>query len=335
MRSPASPEFSDSLPSPLASPGYANAPEPPPDETEATPAWRLNSPRGFFASLGWTDLAVVGALLLLLAFMSWRIRTTLHYQWNWGSMGHYLVFRDAASGAWRCGLLVQGLLATLRLSLWATLLGCGIGIPAGIGRGSRHVSMRFGCRCYVELARNLPPLVLIFIFYFFVSDQLLAPLGIERLARSLTGWPLALFRWAVAAPEHANAFVSAIVTLALYEGAYIAEIVRAGIQAVPRGQWEAAQALGLGRFSQFRDVILPQALVQILPALAGQFISVIKDSAIVSVISIQELTFQGNELTAATYRTFEVWLTVSLMYLGLTLTCSLAASALEKRLRHR
>ena len=103
--------------------------------------------------------------------------------------------------------------------------------------------------------------------------------------------------------------------MALYEGAYITEIVRAGIQSVERGQWEASYALGLSWWQQMRYVILPQAIQRIIPPLAGQFISTIKDSAIVSVISIQELTYQGMQLMAATYLTFEVWTTVALMYL--------------------
>ena len=134
-------------------------------------------------------------------------------------------------------------------------------------------------------------------------------------------------------PERFAAFMSAVVTLALYEGAYITEIVRAGIQSVEKGQWEASYSLGLSWWSQMRHVILPQAIQRTVPPLAGQFISTIKDSAIVSVISIQELTFQGLELMAATYLTFEVWITITLMYLVLTLGCSLAARRLELRMR--
>jgi polar amino acid transport system permease protein len=128
------------------------------------------------------------------------------------------------------------------------------------------------------------------------------------------------------------AFFSALVTLAIFEGAYIAEIVRAGIQSIDKGQWEAAHALGLSKWQQMRYIILPQAVQRILPPLAGQFISLIKDSSIVSVISIQELTFQGMELMATTYLTFEIWITISLLYLVMTLTCSLAVQRLEVRM---
>jgi len=122
------------------------------------------------------------------------------------------------------------------------------------------------------------------------------------------------------------------VALALYEGAYITEIVRAGIQSVDKGQWEAALSVGLSPFKRMRLVIFPQALTRILPPLAGQFISTIKDSSIISVISIQELTFQGMELMAAALITFEVWITVMLLYLVVCLACSLAVAMLEERL---
>ncbi len=121
--------------------------------------------------------------------------------------------------------------------------------------------------------------------------------------------------------------------IALFEGAYITEIVRAGIQSIEKGQWEASHALGLSRWQQMRHVVLPQAVQRILPPLAGEFINTIKNSSIVSVISIQELTFQGMELLAATRLTFEVWMTVAGLYLVVCLLLSLAVSRLENHMR--
>jgi polar amino acid transport system permease protein len=128
-------------------------------------------------------------------------------------------------------------------------------------------------------------------------------------------------------------FLAALMTMAVYEGAYIAEHVRAGIQSVERGQREAARALGFSPWQQMRLVILPQAVARIVPPLAGQFIATIKDTAIVSVISVQELTFQGLELMAATYMTYEIMIAITLLYLLLTLACSALARRLELRLR--
>jgi polar amino acid transport system permease protein len=126
-----------------------------------------------------------------------------------------------------------------------------------------------------------------------------------------------------------SAFLSALMTLALFEGAYITEIVRAGIQSIEKDQWDASYALGMSRWQTIRHIILPQAVQRILPPLAGQFISTIKDSAIVSVISIQELTFQGMELMSSTYLTFEVWITITFLYLIMALIISLAIERFE------
>ena len=215
------------------------------------------------------------------------------------------------------------------LSIWATFFATLIGIVMGMFRVSRSLFKRLLGGTYVELIRNLPPLVLIFIFYFFVSDQILPVLGVEELVRTLGDSARVVITVLFARPTLFTAFISAMITLSIFEGAYITEIVRSGIQSIEKGQWEASAALGLSRQQQMRYVILPQAIRRILPPLAGQFISTIKDSAIVSVISIQELTYQGMALMASTYLTFEVWITIAAMYLILTLFCSLALEQLE------
>jgi polar amino acid transport system permease protein len=135
----------------------------------------------------------------------------------------------------------------------------------------------------------------------------------------------------LSAPERINAFVSAVFALAIYEGAYISEIVRGGINGIDQGQWEAAWSVGMSRSNTFLKVILPQAFRRVAFPLAGQFISTIKDSAIVSVISIQELTFQGMELMAATFLTFEIWITIAVLYFVLTFSLSRLVALLEKK----
>ena len=119
--------------------------------------------------------------------------------------------------------------------------------------------------------------------------------------------------------------------LALFEAAYITEIVRAGIQSIHKGQWEAACAIGLSPFNVLRDVIMPQALRKILPPLAGQFITLVKDSAIVSLISIQELTFMATEVAATTTKVFETWILVGVMYFVLCYSFALLFDYLERR----
>jgi polar amino acid transport system permease protein len=270
--------------------------------------------------------------LLLLAgaiYILHRVKVGLHYNWDWGSIPQFLFRYDEESKGWVTNILMQGLFTTIRLSVWSTLLATIIGTVMGLCRLSKSLFGRLIGRTYVELIRNLPPLVLIFIFYFFLSDQIMTSIGVDEFVKSRSEDTQALFTFLFAPPPLFSAFLSALITLALFEGAYIAEIVRAGVQSIERGQWEASHALGLSWWQQMRYVILPQATQRILPPLAGQFISTIKDSAIVSVISIQELTFQGMELMSATYLTFEVWITVTALYFILALALSLSVERLE------
>ena len=275
------------------------------------------------------DIAVGLLVAGLTGYIFYRIKVGLHYNWNWGVIPQYLFRYDAEQGKWVANILMQGLFTTIRLSVWGTLLGTVIGTVMGFFRVSASLFKRLVGRTFVELIRNTPPLVLIFIFYFFVSDQIMPILSADDFIRSRSESTQAVLAILFAPPERFTAFISAIITIAVFEAAYITEIVRSGIQSIEKGQWEASYALGLSWWYQVRDVIMPQAVQRILPPLAGQFISTIKDSAIVSVISIQELTFQGMELMAATYLTIECWISITVLYLILTLTLSLCVSRLE------
>ena len=284
------------------------------------------------SSWGWLDTVLLLAFLGVLAYFAYRIDVGLEYRWNWSVIPQYLLRYDATEG-WVPNLLLQGLFTTIRLSFWSILLAIPIGLVSGLLRTSLHLFNRLLGGCYVSLLRNLPPLVLVLIFYFFVSDQLLPYLQIPALLAEAPQPLYSLLTICVAPADQLEAFIAAVITLALLEGAYIGEIVRAGINSIEKGQWEAARALGLRRWQLMRHVVLPQAFQRMIPPLAGQMISTIKDSAIVSVISIQELTFQGMELMASTYLTFEVWTTVALLYFLLTYGCSGFAGRLETRLQ--
>jgi polar amino acid transport system permease protein len=268
-------------------------------------------------------------LLSAVVYIVYEIKIGFSYKWNWAAIPQYFLRYDAEMNAWVPNILLQGFFTTIRLSFWATLFASLIGAVMGLFRVSSSLFRRLIGGTYVELIRNLPPLVIIFIFYFFVGDQILPLLGVEEYIRDSSERTQALVAVFFAPPSLLTAFLSALITLSIFEGAYITEIVRAGIQSIEKGQWEASAALGFSRWQQMRYVVLPQAVQRILPPLAGQFISTIKDSAIVSVISIQELTFQAMELMSATYLTFEIWITITGMYLVLTLTCSLAVERLE------
>ena len=278
------------------------------------------------------DAIVTLLILAVVTYIVYRLIAKLNYKWNWTSIPMYLFRYDEETGSWTSNLLMQGLYNTIRLSIWGTILAVLLGASAGVLRTTSSLFNRLLGRTYVELIRNLPPLVLIFIFYYFVSDQIMPVFGVDEFIRSRSPETQRWLAFFIAPPEYFSAFLSAVVTIGVFEGAYITEIVRAGIQSIEKGQWEASYALGLSWSQQMRWIILPQAVKRVLPPLANQFISTIKDSAIVSVISIQELTFQGMELMAATQLTFEVWLTITAMYLVMTLTLSLGVTRLENRL---
>jgi polar amino acid transport system permease protein len=276
------------------------------------------------------DILLLTVIVGFFVFIAYRLFFALNYKWNWAIIPTYLVRFDAEKQRWTANILLLGFLTTIKLSLWATSLAALLGFFIGLWRISPVFFLRLVSRTYVELIRNTPPLVLVFIFYYFVSDQLLAAAGIEELLRATAGTTRAVLTFFFAEPSLINQFFSGVLTLALFQGAYIAEIVRAGIQAVDTGQWEAGKALGLTNRQVLRQIILPQATRIMLPPLAGEFINTIKWSSIVSIISIQELTFQGLQVMASTQATIEVWLTISCMYLLLCLSLSLLVRRLEK-----
>jgi polar amino acid transport system permease protein len=273
------------------------------------------------------DAVLIALLLAVTIFLVHRVGVEMRYRWQWPVILQYLIRADGDH--WAAGTLMQGFLTTVKLSLWAMVLATLIGTIMGLFRVSHGLFQRLVAGSYVEIVRNLPPLVLVFIVYFFIGEQIMTLFGVERLARAASADTQKILTFLFAPPARLSGFFAGLATLVLYEAAYITEIVRAGIQSIEKGQWEAAHALGLSRWQQLRFVILPQAIRRVLPALAGQLISTIKDSAIVSVISIPELTFQGLELMSATYLTFEVWITITALYFILTFTCSLGVKRLE------
>lgn len=278
------------------------------------------------------DMAVVVVLAAAVSFFFIRMERLLDYHWEWDVIPGYFLFRDGATGHLKANILLQGFVTTIKLSIWAVVLGFFLGTLSGVMGTSASFFRRTASRLYVETIRNIPSLVLVIIFYYFVSSQFLDLLRLDEWLRAKPEGFQKAFGFFLAGPGGINAFLSAVIALAVYEGAYISEIVRGGINGISSGQWEAAWSLGLSGFRTFRLVILPQALRRVASPLAGQFISTIKDSAIVSVISIQELTFQGMELMAATFLTFEVWITITVLYFILCFALSGTVSLLERKL---
>ena len=277
------------------------------------------------------DILLYGAVLLFILYAVYRVNDVLVYHWNWSKVLGFLVKFDEETQSWASNLLLQGLWTTLRLALWATVLATAFGIIMGYWRTCKNLTLRIISRTYVELIRNMPPVVFIFIFYFFVSSQIFPALGIENIDTNGAFASSGMFHFMFGDPQLFSNFLAGMICLALFEGAYITEIVRAGIQSTEKGQWEAARAIGLSPFNVLRDIVIPQAVRKILPPLAGQFITLIKDSAIISLISIQELTFVATEVAATTTRVFETWILVGFMYFLLCYSFALLFAHLERR----
>jgi len=277
------------------------------------------------------DVFLFASLIALIAYAVFRVNDVLIYHWNWSRILNYVVRFDETLNTWVPNLLLKGLATTLRLAVWATVLATVIGLVMGYWRTSNNLTLRIISRCYVELIRNIPPVVFIFIFYFFISGQLFPALGLEDIDRDGAIVNSTAFRIMFGDPALLTNFLAGMLCLAIFEAAYITEIVRAGLQSVPHGQWEAANAVGLSRFNTLRDIIFPQAIRKILPPLAGQFITLIKDSAIVSLISIQELTFLATEVASSTTKVFETWILVAGMYFILCFGFAIVFKHLEAR----
>lgn len=275
------------------------------------------------------DVVILFVIVGFFTYVWYRLFFSLNYKWNWGIIPTYLFRFDAEQQRWTANILLEGFLTTIKISIWATLFAVLLGFTVGLMRVSPRLFFRLTGRTYIESIRNTPPLVLVFIFYYFVSDQLLTFLAIEDIFRTRPEQVQELLTFFFAEPGLITPFLSGVLTLAIFQGAYIAEIVRAGIQAIDTGQWEAGKALGLSRWKLMRLIVLPQAVRIMLPPLANEFINTIKWSSIVSIISIQELTFQGLQVMASTQATIEVWITISLMYLVLCLLLSLVVRRIE------
>lgn len=282
--------------------------------------------------LSWVDVLVFAVLIAATAYVGYRVDSVLEYRWDWSSIPGYLYRWDEEQQRWVANLLMQGLATTLRLALWGIALAAIIGVVFGIMRTGRRLFPRMLSRAYVELVRNIPPLVFVFIFYFFVSSQIMPLLGVEEFVRDASPGTLAWLEVLFGPSNLIPNVISGVLCLAMLEGAYVTEIVRAGIQSVPRTQTEAARSVGLSRRQLMQHVVLPQAVQRVVPPLAGQFITLVKDSSIVSLISIQELTYLAVETAVSTTRLFEVWITVAALYFGLCFCCALLFNRLERRM---
>ncbi|MFV0350058.1 MAG: ABC transporter permease subunit [Halodesulfovibrio sp.] len=210
------------------------------------------------------------------------------------------------------GILLEGLWITLKVSFIAIIFGIVLGVLTGLCRISTNPALRWSAITYIELIRGSPLLVQIFLWYFVAGtliNGMLQSIGLGVMPPLWYG----------------------VLALAIFTGAYVAEIVRAGIQSVHRGQMEAARSLGLNYSQAMRRIILPQAFRRILPPLAGQFISLVKDSSLLGVIAVRELTKATREVVSSSLQPFELWILCAVLYLVLTFALSLLIQQLERR----
>ncbi len=286
----------------------------------------------FLKKLRWPDYLILAVLIAFFGYIWLSIEGTLNYKWRWELIPGYIVGWHSGREEYFANLLLQGLAATVRISIYSGILALLLGTILGVARCSANLTIRMLARTYLEFLRNVPPVVVVFIFFFFLSQQLIDALNLERWARGIARQEdNQIWTFFFGEMRRFPSLVSGVIVLALFESAFVGEIVRAGIQSIPKGQREAARSIGMSRIQELRYVVLPQAMKKVVPPLANQFISLIKDSSILSLISVQELTYKTVELVASSRMIFEAWITTAAFYFIVCFGLSRIFARLEKR----
>ena len=277
------------------------------------------------------DAVLIAAFAAFVGFLILRADAVFSYKWNWSSVLPFIYRFDVATGKWVPNLLMEGLLTTIRLALWGILFATVIGIVMGLARTSKRLVFRLIGTAYVMLIRNVPPVVFVFVFVFFIASQIMPTLAIGvrvvDMSPQAQQWISVFF----GSPKQIDNFLLGLICLSVFSGAYVTEIVRAGIESVPRSQVEAGDSLGFSRLDVMRFVVLPQAMRNVLPPMAGQLIQLVKDSSLVSLVSIQELTFMAQDVQVSTQRVFEVFVLAAAIYFVICFTLSQLFGYLERR----
>ena len=267
--------------------------------------------KGGYTEFSWWLLVIA----LFLLYMGVRISQNETYRiaFNFIIAGH----KDGFAGLADKGIIDfllygQGIILTLRVTFIAFVLSMLLGLIAGIGRISSNFIARNFAITYIEIVRGIPVLVMLLVFGFSIFPDLGQALGLGRdgISKELRG-----------------AF-----TLAIIYGAFVAEVFRAGIESIPRGQMEAARSVGMNHYQAMRHIIVPQAIRNILPALGNDFIALLKDSSLVSALAVADLTQLSRLYAGSTFRFRETYLVLTFLYLFLTVTLSLLQQWYAKRM---
>ncbi len=230
---------------------------------------------------------------ILLIFALYLMFSSTQYDFNWDGVLEYKQ------------KFLDGFFMTIGISFFALILSLVIGIFFAYGQGSKLIILRFLSRVYIEVIRGTPLLVQILVFFYVFA----ANLGFD------------------------NRYVVGVFILAIFSGAYVSEIFRAGIESIDKEQFEASKSLGFTNFQTYRYIIFPQAYKRITPPLTGQFASIIKDSSLLSIISVSELTMNSQEVNAYTYSTLESYIPLAIGYLLLTYPISIYSKYLENKMK--
>lgn len=238
-------------------------------------------------------------------FLAWLCTTVLTMLGGGGDWSQMWEYR---------GSLWKGWLVTLKISVAALLGSMVVGVLLMLGQRSPLVVVRWICRAFLEFVRDTPLLVHLLFGYFVIFAPLLSrPLGESGFDDKV---------------------IIGTLLLSVFSGAYLGEILRGGVESIPRTQWESARAVGFSRLQIYRYVIFPQALRRVLPAIAGLFVSLIKDSSLLSVIGVSEYFYNTRNFISRSYAGLEGYVPLAVGYLILTLPLAWLAHWLEKRFRH-
>ncbi len=253
----------------------------------------------FFGSAP-VSVAIYLIVIGMIVYGSFAGARNMGYNWQWYRIPDYIyTFTD---DGFQWGEIAYGLVATLNLSFTAFVFATLLGLLIALLRLSDLIVGNAVALGFLELIRNIPLLVLLYLFYYVLGPVF----GFDR-------------------------YTASILTLGVFHAALISEILRAGINAVAIGQWEAAKSIGMSQGQIYRYIILPQSIRFMLPPMTGEVVHLIKSSAIVSVIAVAELTTVGRNIISDTYMSFEIWFTIAIVYMAVTLTLSVGVTYLERR----
>ena len=239
---------------------------------------------------------IVSAIL----YSSFTGAQSMGYNWQWYQIPKYIY--TYTEDGFQFGELMLGLWKTITLSFTAFILAMVIGLLVALLRLSGLLIGTKVAICFLEFVRNVPLLVLVYLFYYVLGP---------------------VFKY--------DRYTASILCLAVYHSALISEILRAGINAVAQGQWEAAKSIGMSKPQMYRYIILPQSIRFMLPPMTGEVVHMVKSSAIVSVIAVAELTTLGQNIISDTYMAFEIWFTIAIIYMIVIMILSIGASQVERR----